>query len=106
MPWSEIEVYEKVMSRTEPGPGASVTDKGNPSSALPKFKSIPNVSNARLLTARLTLHDLLHTPEGLHSHEDTRRSLINAGLRLKAIQHELALRGYRTNNGCDRCREV
>lgn len=100
--WGEYVAYETLMRRTEPGPGSYLPEEPW-TDAIPRFRSIPNVSSGRLLRSRLILHDRLHTSAGLHAFDEPRRSLVNDGLRLKAIQHELKLRGYRTDNGCAFC---
>lgn len=90
-----MDVYSDLMARTEPGPGAAMADSGiSPDSHL-KMRSIPNVDTDRLLRTRLWLHAQLHTVEGLRSHD--------GGLRIKAISHELALRGFNATNGCEFC---
>lgn len=104
MTWPEVEMYAKLMARTEPGPGAAMADTDPPYSPHLKMRSIPNVETTRLLWMRLWLHDQLHTTEGLHDHDDTRRALVNGGLRVKAIAHELKLRGLKSN-GCRFCDE-
>lgn len=100
--WAEHEIYKQIMQATVPGPGVHLQETVM-TDAIPRFRSIRNVSSSRLLHARLLLHDRLHTVEGLRYFDQPRRSLINDGLRLRAIQHELRLRGYRTDNGCASC---
>lgn len=103
--WSEIEIYGRLMAATEPGPGAALKDTNVPVTAHLKMKSIPNADTDRLLRVRLYLHDMLHTPEGLRHFDQPRRQLVNGGLRIRAISHELHLRGYCSCNGCRFCTE-
>jgi len=56
------------------------------------MKSIPNVETERLLVDAERIHDLIHTSEGIHNHEDTRRAMINYGIKSIAIHKELAHR--------------
>lgn len=105
MTWPEYDLYSNLMKRTEPGPGAKLPDSHLPADGHLKMRSIPNADTDRLLRVRLFLHDRLHTLDGLRNHEDPRRSLANGGLRIRAISHELALRGHRAWNGCEYCRD-
>lgn len=105
MTWPEYDLYSNLMHRTEPGPGAKLPDSHLPAEGHLKMRSIPNADTDRLLRVRLFLHERLHTKDGLRYHDDTRRSLVNGGLRVKAISYELALRGYRPTNGCEFCDE-
>lgn len=104
MTWPEMDLFAGLMKRTEPGPGAEMPDSGLPGSGHLKMRSIPNVDTERLLRTRLWLHDQLHTVIGLRDWDQSRRQLANAGLRVRAINHELKLRGYR-GNGCRFCDE-
>jgi hypothetical protein len=105
MTWPEADLYDRLVRRTEPGPGALLPDSELPADGHLKMKSIPNADTDRLLRVRLYLHDQLHTTEGLRNHDDPRRQLANGGLRIKAISHELRLRGYGVENGCRFCGE-
>lgn len=58
-----------------------------------RMKSIPNVETERLLADAGRIHEMIHTPEGIYAHEDTRRAMINFGVKSIAIHNELAKRG-------------
>lgn len=58
-----------------------------------KTRSVPSVSTERLKRSMSFYHGMVHTQEGLHSWDDPRRGLIDNGMRLKVIAHELRLRG-------------
>lgn len=62
-----------------------------------RTKSIPNVSDDRLLSDLMVLHRRLHTAEGLSDFSDPRRSLVENGMKAKRIAAELRRRGHTIN---------
>jgi hypothetical protein len=85
-----MERYFDFLQRTTHGPGIDAADDG--SDSIPKLKSVPNVSTARLERALEKLTHMTLTPEGLHDHDDTRRSLIELSQKRQVIALELRLR--------------
>lgn len=79
------------MARTSAGSGALKPDDG--AGPRVRVRSIPQISTPRLQRAVGHFHDMLHTPEGLHEFDNPRRSLIEGGMRVRAITHELSMRG-------------
>lgn len=67
-----------------------------------KTKSIPNVDDERLLDSLAQVHAMCHTLEGLRAHEDTRRSLIDHGIKGLKIRDELKRRGVTIEIDCPR----
>jgi hypothetical protein len=65
-----------------------------------KTRSIPNVDDERLLHDLERLHRVLHTPAGIAEFSETRRSLIQMGVKARRIQAELVRRGHQPS----RCR--
>lgn len=58
-----------------------------------RTRSIPNVEDARLLTDAGRIHDMIHTPDGIRAWSDTRRGMIDMGLKGLAITTEIHKRG-------------
>lgn len=58
-----------------------------------KTRSIPNVDDARLLDSLQQTHAMIHTADGLHQFDGTRRSLTDIGRRGLKIRAELRRRG-------------
>ena len=50
-----------------------------------KIKSIGNVDEERLRDSLAQIHHIVHTEAGLRAHEDTRRSLIEMGVKGRLI---------------------
>ena len=96
-----IDVAFISLSRTEPGPGASLDDDGGPEHI--RTRSIPNVSSARLWRCLWAIHGQYHTTEGLRLFDSPRRTMIEQGIKGKAIAHELRLRGLTVKDGCGLC---
>lgn len=88
------------MARTEPGRGVDAPDDGVTGV---KSKGIPNVATSRLHRSIESIHSRIHTEQGLHAWEDTRRGLIDNGMKAKMIGHELTLRGERVGYDCKFC---
>lgn len=65
-------------------------------------RSIPRVDSDRLRGDLATLHERLHTPEGLRAHDGPRRELVDNGIKARLIMDELRRRGEPTN-GCRFC---
>lgn len=86
-----IEKSLALRSRTEPGRGVALPDDGMPGNI--HLKSVPNVPTERLRRAQEFYHGSIHTQDGLHEFDMPRRSLIDTGVKLQAITHELRLRG-------------
>lgn len=78
--------------RHAPGPGANAVDDG----AGPHIhlKGIPHLSTERLERSREFHHGAVHTPEGLSAYDGPRAGLVETGLKIKAISHELEMRGH------------
>ena len=56
-------------------------------------RSIPNVDSERLIDDLFTLHDMLHTPQGLRVFDGPRRQLVDLGMKARLIHAELVRRG-------------
>jgi len=99
---SVIQRWDEVMNRTSPGPGMNA--KPDPADTNPRvhMKSIPNVSTERLQRALEFGHGAYHTAEGLSEYDAPRRGLVEQGMRLKGVAHELKLRGH-TPGDCPHC---
>ena len=95
-----IEAYKKSISRTEPGSGALKPDDG--AGPRVRVRSIPQVPTERLNRSLQFHHGSIHTPEGLREFDGPRRSLIESGMRIRAITHELGLRGEAPGD-CKHC---
>lgn len=93
----------KIHRPTTPGPGADKPDCGTPGTTRLKTRSIPHVATARLHRRLAILHDMLHTADGLHAHDAPRRGLIDNGVKVVGIRHELAARGHVLDTGCNFC---
>jgi len=91
--WPIGDQFRAHLARTEPGRGATEADEGVPGSSKVKMRSVPNVSTPRLERRLEHLHGMIHTTEGLHEWDQSRRSLIEQGIHTRTIAHELALRG-------------
>lgn len=65
-------------------------------------RSIPNVPTERLVGDLATLHQRLHTVEGLRQHDLPRRDLVDNGVKARLIMDELRRRGE-PSNGCAFC---
>lgn len=87
-------------NRTTPGPGASMDDDGL--GAPLKNKSVPNVSTGRLNRSLSFYHGTIHTPDGLHAFDGTKRNLVELGIKTRTIAHELKLRGQQPGD-CPHC---
>jgi hypothetical protein len=85
--------------RTTPGRGVEAADDGLTGLHL---RSVPNVSSDRLRRSLSFYHGTFHTAEGLHRFDGPRRTLLDNGVRMKAIAHELKLRGD-TPGECSLC---
>jgi hypothetical protein len=70
----------------------------SPKGRIVKTKSIPNVSDERLLNDIAVLHDRVHTADGLHAFSDTRRTLVDTGIKLLKIRDELIARNVPVPN--------
>lgn len=57
-----------------------------------RTRSIGNVDADRLVDSLAQLHRILHTPEGLRAWDDTRRALIEHGIKARRIRAELRAR--------------
>lgn len=68
-----------------------------------RTKSIPNVSDERLIGDLQRLHDQFHTPEGIRAHDGPRQDLINNGIKCLKIQRELTSRHVNINIDCRWC---
>lgn len=90
--------YEESKRVGRPGPGARRDDCGTSGFVKIHLKSIPNVPTARLQRRLTVLHDRIHTRNGLHGFEGTRRQLIETGLAIRCIVGELLRRDAIT--GC------
>lgn len=66
-----------------------------------KNKSIPNVSDERLLVSQAQIHHVYHTPEGLRGVEQ-RREMVDMGIKGRKISAELAKRGH-PRGDCNFC---
>jgi hypothetical protein len=88
-----LDQWSESRKRTEPGKGAELKDDGVPGSKSIKIRSIPNVSTERLKRRSEHIERIINTPEGLHSFDEPRRTLIHLGVNNLAIKHELRLRG-------------
>jgi len=89
-PNSAIARSKALLARTSPGRGAGLRgDDGSPNLPL---RSIPNVSTQRLRRHEREMAQMLETREGMHKFDNTRRALVEAGMKLKAVRHELAMR--------------
>jgi len=95
-----IEAWQKSIARTAPGRGVDAPDDG--AGPRVKVKSIPQVSTARLRRSLDFHHGSIHTQEGLSTFDAPRRSLVENGMRVRAITHELGLRGE-TPGDCKHC---
>ena len=95
-----IEAWRKSLARTAPGSGVNQPDDGAGPSV--KVKSIPQISTPRLERAVEFHHGALHTQEGLHANDSGRRSLIENGMRVRAMTHELRMRGV-PDGDCAHC---
>lgn len=67
-----------------------------------KNKRIPTADSDDLRDNLSNLHGILHTPEGLHDFSESRRSLVDHGLKARAIATELNSRGA-TPTPCKFC---
>lgn len=85
------EQFAQMIARTEPGPGVTAHDDGTGSHI--KNRSVPNVATTRLHRELARLHDQTHTVDGLHANDAGRRSLVESGMKIRIITHELRLRG-------------
>lgn len=94
-----LDALDKSIARTEPGPGGP--DDG--SSEPPSYRSIPNVSTGRLIRAVTIVHGTFHTVDGLRACEMSRGNMLDQTLRLKAMVHELHLRGEHLDLQCRFC---
>lgn len=65
-------------------------------------KSIPNLSTERLQRSSEFYHGSIHTPEGLHEWDHPRSHMVETGLKLQAVHHELHLRGV-GDGSCPHC---
>ena len=95
-----VKRWRSQMESTSPGPGKDMEDDGL--GAPLKNKSIPNVSTGRLNRSLSFYHGAIHTQEGLHRFDDTKRSLVETGMKARAITHELKLRGQESGD-CPHC---
>lgn len=95
-----IEAWKKSLARDKPGGGMNAADDG--AGPHVKVRSIPNVSTERLRRAVEFGHGQIHTAEGLHDLDGPRRSMIEQGMRLQALTHELTLRGEAPGD-CKHC---
>lgn len=88
--------YDKSCAPPPAGTGGSSKSKRGPGEVkhLVKNKSIANVDDARLTGDLAKLHQELHTGEGLRAFSDTKRSLIERGMKARMIVHELQKRGH------------
>jgi hypothetical protein len=91
--WPIGEQFRTHLARTTPGRGMSEKDEGLPGSSKVKLKSVPNVSTPRLERRLEHFHGMLHTDEGLEQWSESKRSLVEQGIHLRTIAHELTLRG-------------
>lgn len=66
-------------------------------------RSIPHADDRRLLDERNRLHGMLHTSQGLRSFDDTRRSMVDNGIKLILINAEIRNRGL-DELECTHCR--
>lgn len=82
--------YDKQLARTEPGGGMGRPDQGT---NRVKSKSIPNVPTEHLLRSQSLTHNFLHTQEGISELDQSRRSLMEMGVKNHMVTHELHLRG-------------
>ena len=104
MTWPEGEQWQRFLARSAPGTGHGRPDDAIPGTARLRGKSVPNVPTERLQRRLEAVHTAVHTPEGLHAHDDTRRALVNAGLHAQMVRHELRLRGVEdTGIDCKWC---
>ena len=66
-------------------------------------KSIPNVDSDRLRTDIGRIHQMVHTPEGLHAWDAPRRGLYDFGRKALMIRGELEARGEQSAIDCRWC---
>lgn len=90
MPMDKINPHWGQLENTTPGPGADLSDQGG---TVRRSKAIPNSPTAHLQRAQFAAHMEIHTPEGIHAFDGPRRNLVERGVKLKLINHELGLRG-------------
>lgn len=58
-----------------------------------RTRSIPNVDDVRLIDSLEQLHRTLHTPEGMRAFDDTRRAMVDMGIKARKVRAELRKRG-------------
>lgn len=75
----------------------------SPLGRIVRTRSIPNVDDERLLGDLQRLHDMCHTPEGLHAFSGPRRELVNHGMKIIKIGRELDNRRINSNIDCRWC---
>jgi hypothetical protein len=61
------------------------------------------VDSERLLGDLERIHQMFHTPEGLHEFSGPRREMVNMGMKLLKIRDELTERKVNTNIDCRWC---
>lgn len=66
-------------------------------------KSVPNVDNDRLRNDLARIHQMTHTPEGLHEWDKPRMGLIEMGQKALLIRDELKNRGESSGIDCRWC---
>lgn len=91
-PDPHLRIAKASLARIRAGPGIYVPDDGLPGERDVRLASIPFLPTDRLARRAAVLRRTLFTPDGMHAWDDKRRRLVYAGMTLKAIDHELALR--------------
>lgn len=86
-----VDQMERFLARTEPGPGRDAKDDDVPGTSHLKLRSIPNVPTARL-ERRLEVSRAEFTGLGLVRFDGPRRQLVEQGIHMLCIEHELNLR--------------
>jgi len=90
---------DKSRERTSPGPGRANDAENAPTM---KTKGIPHASTDRLNRSVEFYHGSIHTAEGIHEWDAPRANMVERGMKIHAITHELALRGQ-TPGECPLC---
>lgn len=89
---AHINKAKEMLARDKPGPGGPDHDQV-PGDASLKLKSIPNVATERL-QRHLDHINYTMSPEGIHTFDAPRRTLIHMGMTRKVITHEIEMRDH------------
>jgi len=91
-PDPHIRIAKGMLGRIRAGPGIYAPDDHIAGNRPVRLTSVAFLPTAHLARSASALRHLLHTPEGMHAWDGKRRHLVYAGMTLRVIDNELALR--------------